>query len=83
MESRGNETITKQISGGRIDSLIVHALAEATDRRPLDIPPLYGSVDLDALAMIVLDDSADTEVEFEHVGCTVKVTDETVTVTPI
>lgn len=82
MESRGEATITKQIAGKRIDSQIVDALEEATGRRPVDVPPLYNSVDLESLASIVMDDSADVEVEFEHVGCTVQVADGTITVTP-
>lgn len=82
MESPGSETITKQIGGNNIDALIVDALAEATGRRPLDVPPLYDSVDLDALSAIVLDDGVDVQVEFEHVGCTVQVADGEIAVTP-
>lgn len=81
MESNGgSEVVTKSVSGGRVGFLIVEALAEATDQRPVDVPPLYESVDLDALAALVIHRDEDVHVEFEHVGYTVTVADGTVTV---
>lgn len=81
MNPGDSDAIRWQVSDDRIDLLIVEGLAEATGRRPRDIPPLHESVDLDALAAVVAHDGA-IEVEFEHLDCTVRVADEIVTVSP-
>lgn len=81
MQLGEGESVTRQISDGRVDFQIVDALAEATGERPMDIPPLYESADLDALTEIVTDGDNDIRVEFEHVGCTVRIADGTITVT--
>lgn len=73
------ETVTKPIEGERIGHTIAAAISEATDREMEDIPPLYDSVDPDALSTIVLDRADEMNVEFEHAGCRVTVADGRVT----
>lgn len=74
------ETVTKPIVGERIGHTIATAISEATDRGIKDVPPLYDSVDPDALSTIVLDRSDEVSVTFEHAGCRVTVADGNVTV---
>lgn len=73
------ETVTKPIVGERIGLTVAAAISEATDREMEAIPPLYDSVDPDALSTIVLDRAAEVNVEFEHAGCRVIVANGSVT----
>ena len=58
------------------------AVAEATDRDPMDLPPLMDTIDTDALDAIFdsASDTVDFKQTFEYAGCAVTVTDEEVTV---
>lgn len=58
------------------------AVAEATDRDPMDLPPLMDTIDADALDAFI-DRGSDTvgsKLTFEYAGCSVTVTTEEVTV---
>jgi hypothetical protein len=69
------------ISNGELEEQIVTALAEATGRDTMEIPPVHESADLDALRALVVDRTDDIFVQFDHVGCTVTIGDEHVTAT--
>lgn len=73
-------TVTKPIEGERIGLTIAAAISEATDREMEDVPPLYDSVDPDALSTVVLDSADEVNLEFEHAGCQVLVAEGSVTV---
>jgi len=61
---------------------IVLELSEVTGIDPLDLPPLYDAVDVDAMQQL-FDRGDDVEVEFAVAGCEVTVRGrEDVTVTP-
>ena len=61
---------------------IVLELSEVTGVDPLDLPPLYDAVDVDALQQL-FDRGEDVEVTFGVAGCEVTVRDhDDVTVTP-
>lgn len=71
---------TYQIDDGeQLSSGVVHAVADAEDADPLDLTPLYGAVDpdaLDALFASLTDDSEASvdEVTFDYHGYDVTVT---------
>lgn len=56
---------------------IVEAVAVATSREPLDLEPLYGVVDTDALTALLRspfpDSGANVQVSFRYEGCRVGV----------
>lgn len=55
---------------------VVLAIAEATNRDPLDLDPLYDSVDPDVLDRLVQSPDGErsrSTVEFAHAGCDVTV----------
>jgi len=57
---------------GRIVEKIVKGVATETSRDPVALPPLYETVDPDALAIAI--DTLDTgRVTFDYAGCTVTV----------
>lgn len=80
---REPEGVRVSVDGTRsLDTAVVRALAEATGREPLAIPPLYESLDLAALDALV-SGNGDVHVEFEHAGCAVTVDGKTITVEPL
>lgn len=83
MEPKGErDLVTKQLSGNALDTQIIHAISQAAGKDPLDVPPLYESVDLDALKTLVVDRDGEMHVEFQHAGCAVTVDEGTVVVEP-
>jgi len=57
---------------------IITAVATATERDPLDVPPLYSVVDIDALATLftpadISPDGSDRTATFDYAGCHIKV----------
>lgn len=80
--NRERNIVTKSASGRKVDILIVEAIAEATGQRPTDVPPLYDSIDLEALSAVVIGRDGEVEVAFEHQGCAVTVAGDVVTVEP-
>lgn len=71
-----------------VSTRVVDALADVAEADPTDIPPLYDTVDPDALdrfftPLADTDGTAAATVEFHHAGFHVTVThDHDVTVTP-
>lgn len=69
-----------------VSSTVVMAVADATDTSPFELPPLYDSIDPDALDEL-FQSSGDgrsrsgIHVTFTMAGCTVTVADGAVTVT--
>lgn len=54
---------------------VVEEVAKAKDTPPLDLPPLYESIDTDALNMLMRN-SSDCQVTFKYTGYVVSVTEE-------
>lgn len=65
-----------------IDLAVVRAISRATGLEPSALPPLYGSIDPDALGGLVTSQE-DALVRFEHAGCAVLVDGEAVTAEPL
>lgn len=65
------ETITRQI---------VETVAERSNRETTELPPLYHSVDADALATLLSSDGdppdSSVEITFEYAGCVIRLTAE-------
>lgn len=74
------DVVTRDASDGNLDFLIVDAVAEVTGQKPMNVPPLYESVDLDSLVAIVQSHDGDIHAKFEHAGCTVRVAGGAITV---
>lgn len=71
-----------------IGETVVYAVAEATDTDPMDLPPIYDVIDLQALERLFPDDSAhanaDARVSFTAFDCEVTVhADGEVVVAPL
>lgn len=75
------ETVTTTQEEPRsIASSVIDAVADADDVDPLDLPPLYGSIDPDALESIFATASAartEREVRFTYAGYRVTIDDAT------
>lgn len=56
-----------------VSTTVVRSLGAITNTAPEEVPPLYDSVDPDALDRLI-DDGADVRVRFEHVGYRITVT---------
>lgn len=76
-----SDTIHNTVSETAFDVQLVEALAEATERPVTEIPPLYDSIDLDALKTLIADHGSEIRVRFEHIGCTVSVESGSITIT--
>lgn len=81
--------MTKSVSDadphrGDLVVAVTDAVAEATDRNPTELDPLYESIDPDALtALFAGRNPSDTRIEFEYQGQTVTIDgDGQVTVDP-
>jgi len=61
---------------------VIEAVAEATDSDPLDLPPLYESVDSDALNTLFKGSETSVQVVFQYAGFEVVVQDGEVVVEP-
>ena len=61
---------------------VLSALADAAAREKIDLPPLYGSVDPEALDELV-EGSGSATVQFEHCGYLVTASDDAVVVRPL
>lgn len=62
---------------------VIETVADATDREPLALDPLYHSVDTDALDRLVVSSQKETTVTFSYAGRDVTVhSDGTVAVLP-
>ena len=55
-----------------VSERVIRAVAETTDTDPATLPPLYESVDPDALNELV-DSMSDGEISFEHADCEITV----------
>jgi len=55
-----------------VSERVIRTVAEATDTDPAALPPLYESVDPDALNELV-ESMSDGEVSFEHADCEITV----------
>ncbi|AGB36627.1 HalOD1 output domain-containing protein [Natronococcus occultus] len=62
---------------------VIEAVAGATDSDPLNLPPLYESVDPDALNTLFNGSETGTQVAFEYAGLEVVVQGEEVEVEPL
>lgn len=60
------------VKNGSPSTAVVEAIANAEDCDPADLPPLYGSIDTDALDSL-LEGSQGVDISFEHEGYTVNV----------
>lgn len=74
------DTIHNTVPEKGLDVQIVEALVDATGRRLTGIPPLYDSIDLDALTTLI-DPGSEISVQFEHLGYTVTVESGSIAVT--
>lgn len=75
-----SDTTHDTISEKGFDVQLVEALADATGRPLKEIPPLYESIDLDALTTLIADCESEIRVQFEHIGYTVSIECGSITV---
>lgn len=61
---------------------VIEAVAEATESDPLDLPPLYESVDSDALNTLFNGSETSVQVVFQYAGFEVVIQDREVEVEP-
>jgi hypothetical protein len=80
--NEGGETVTMSASRSSLDTAVIQALETATGESAMNLPPLYESVEVDALKKLIVDRDCEVRVEFEHAGCNVQVDGDTVTVEP-
>jgi hypothetical protein len=79
-----SEVITQHEFGENVDSpdadevfeTIIDALADAADVSPMELDPIYDSIDPDALSRLMNGSDADLSVTFTHGGHNVQVYDD-------
>lgn len=67
----------------RPSEAIYNAVAELRSCSPLELPPLAGAVDTDALDTLITSDTGACEVTFEYCDTEVTVTSEAVRLQPL
>lgn len=55
-----------------VSERVIHAVADETGTDPLDLPPLYETIDPDALDALI-DSLSDGELTFRYTGCAVTI----------
>lgn len=81
MDVSGQDVTASVGPNETVSECVISAIAAVTDREPTSLPPLYWSVDCDALdRLFASTERTDLRVSFPFGSCTVTVEHDTVTV---
>lgn len=74
MDASGEAVTARVGSNQSVSDCVVAAAAAVTDTEPLELPPLYETVDADALNELCASrEGSDLRVSFRYAGCTVTI----------